>query len=203
MTPSILRFSLREMFVIVALVSLHLAALSRLSHGGSSSGLKRIAALAFAVIVGTGFRWVLARRTSTFRAGLPFSHLASPQLRQIRLWQFAAVPLVALILASWFKGDSGEFPFVYVVLAVATVANALGLIQLHFHRTLSLCENGVEAEGRFVPWRLFEWQGWAIDERGLLTLCAGLGRYQAVVPPDRRAEVEDFLRRKLGEPRTS
>src|SRR5262245_14044012 len=112
------------MFVVVALLSLHVAALGQLSRNGSSDGPLRIALLAIALLVGTGIGWVLSRRTSTFRAGLPVSRLAIPNIRQIRLWQSAAMPFVALVFASWFRGDASEFPLVYVVLAVATVANA-------------------------------------------------------------------------------
>jgi hypothetical protein len=200
-TLPVVRFSLREMFIAVSLVSLHAAALGVVARNGGANGLIRVASLAVSMVIGITIGVVLARRSSTFRAGLPYVRLSIPRLRPIRLWQSAAVPVVALVSASFFRSDGGEFPFVLVVMAIATAASGIGLILLLFLRTLSICENGIEAEGKFVSWRKFERQGWCIQEHDMLMLGSGMGEYQAVVPTDRRADVDEFLRQKLGEPR--
>jgi hypothetical protein len=97
--------------------------------------------------------------------------------------------------------DGGGFPLMSFIFTVLVALNAVSAFNWLRNRELSICENGIIAESKFVPWRRFERDGWSIDADGLLTLGLGFGRFQAIVPDERRPEVEEFLRHKLGGPR--
>lgn len=152
------------------------------------------------ITIGTTTGIVAGRRSSTFRAGLPAFRLTIPRLRPIWLWLYAAVPVATLVVASMLTSGMEDFPFALEFMALVTVGSGIGLVHSLFFRTLSICENGIEAEGKLIPWQKFERQGWRIDGHDQLVFGGGMGEYRAVVPPDRRDGVEEFLQQKLGEP---
>ncbi len=195
------QFSLRSLFVAFSLAALHLAALGAIVRSGGSHGFRAVLLVAGVVAFGVAFGAASARRSAMFRSGLPFARLVQPRPRWIRLWQFVAVPLVVLSCVQYAAYDGGDFPLMLLIFAVLVSLNAIGAFHWLRDRGLSICENGIVAESKFVPWRRFERDGWSIDSDGLLTLGVGFGGFQAIVPDERRPEVEEFLRHKLGEPR--
>lgn len=195
------QFSLRGMFIAISLTSLHLAALGAIVRSGGSHGVRIVVLLVGVIVCGAVFGAASTRRSAMFRSGLPFAQLAVPRPRSIRLWQSAAIPLVVLCLARYIEAEGQDFPFLLLVCTVVVAVSAVSVLSVMRYRTLAICENGIVAESKFVPWRTFERAGWNIDQDGLLKLGSGFGQYEAVIPIEQRPAVEEFLQHKLGEPR--
>jgi hypothetical protein len=184
------QFSLRALFIAFSLAALHLAALGAIVRSGGTHGLRAVLILVGVIAFGVAFGAASARRSAMFRAGLPFAQLVQPRPRWIRLWQFAAIPLVVLSFVQYAAYDGGDFPLMFFISTVLVAVNAVSAFNWLRNRDLSICENGIIAESRFVPWRRFERDGWSNGADGLLKLGLGLGRFQAIVPDERRPEVE-------------
>jgi len=199
--PAKRQFSLRAMFIAFSLASLHLATLGAIMRSGGSHAIRAVVLLVGVVVCGAIFGAASARRSAMFRAGLPFAQLTIPRPRWIRLAQSAVIPLVVLSLAGNIEVEGRDFPFLLVVFAVVVGLNAVSVVGLIRNRTLAICENGIVAESKFVPWRTFERAGWSVDPADTLKLGTGFGQYEAVIPIEQRATVEELLRQKLGEPR--